>query len=153
MKQAGTEGTDAPTHSTVGRMQFFCASVRLCACALLLSCTDPRARPVAPVVQIAFGPSFKLTSPGAIIGSLYMYDVDGLRDLRLTVAGDSLLAGDSLIFLDGSEELTRPINWTVPSGVVTGAPVTLVARVTDFAGFVATDSVKLTVQDSTAGVH
>ena len=121
---------------------------------LLAACTDPRARPVAPVVQFAFGASFKLTSPGLIVGSLYLYDVDGLRDLELSLASsDTLLTGDSLIFLDGSEELTRPINWRAPAGVTTGTQVTLVARVSDFAGFVAVDSVKLTVQDSTAGVH
>jgi hypothetical protein len=120
---------------------------------LLLACTDPRARPIAPLVQIAFGPSFQLTSPGVIIGSLYMYDVDGLRDLELSIAGDSLLAGDSLIFLTGAEELTRPINWIAPAGIATGTQITLVARVSDFAGFVAVDSVKLTVQDSTAGLR
>jgi hypothetical protein len=121
---------------------------------LLLACTDPRARPVAPLIQIAFGPSFKLTSPGAIIGSLYLYDADGLRDLELSlVSSDTLLAGDSLIFLTGAEELTRPINWKAPAGVATGTQVILVARVSDFAGFVAVDSVKLTVQDSTAGLR
>lgn len=120
---------------------------------LLLACTDPRARPIAPLVQIGFGPLFRLTSPGAIVGSLYMYDVDGLRDLELSIAGDTLIAGDSLIFLTGAEELTRPINWHAPAGVATGTRLTLVARVSDFAGFVAVDSVTLTVQDSTANLR
>jgi len=117
----------------------------------LLSCTDPRARPVAPQVVISFGPSYILTSPGAIIGSLYMYDVDGLRDLELSVRGDSLIAGDSLVILTGGVELNRPINWTAPAGIATGTRITLAAKVTDFSGFVAVDSVQLTVQDSTAG--
>ena len=149
--------TVARTHGRTDAQWVRClfrASVRLCVGASLLSCTDPRARPVAPLIQIAFGPSYKLTSPGAIIGSLYMYDVDGLRDLRMSlVSSDTLLDGDSLIFLTGAEELTRPIHWTAPAGVATGTQVTLVARVTDFAGFVAVDSVKLTVQDSVASLR
>jgi len=134
-------------------MRFFCAAVRLCGCALLLSCTDPRARPVAPQVVLSFGPTYILTSPGAIIGSLYMYDVDGLRDLELSVSGDTLIAGDSLVFLTGGIELTRPINWTAPAGIATGTPIILVAKVTDFSGFIAVDSVQLTVQDSTASLR
>lgn len=128
--------------------------VRLAVVLLLAACTDPRARPVAPQVQLLFGPSFKLTSPGAIIGSLYMFDEDGLLELELSVASsDSLLRGDSTILLTGDQELTRPINWQAPAGVATGTKLTLIARVTDFAGFIATDSVKLTVQDSTAGLR
>ena len=151
------EGTAALPHRRTVRSTVRGLSVRLCGCALgalVLSCTDPRARPVAPVVQLAFAASFKLTSPGLIVGSLYLYDVDGLRDLELSlVSSDTLLTGDSVIFLDGSEELTRPINWKAPAGVATGTGVTLVARVADFAGFVAVDSVRLTVQDSTASLR
>jgi hypothetical protein len=120
---------------------------------LVLACTDPRARPIAPQVLFSFAPSFILTSPGAIIGSLYMYDVDGLRDLELKVAGDSLIAGDSTILLTGDAELTRPINWTSPAGIATGTQIIMVAKVSDFTGFVAVDTVRLTVSDSTAGLH
>jgi hypothetical protein len=82
-----------------------------------------------------------------------MYDVDGLRDLELKVAGDSLIAGDSTILLTGDAELTRPINWTSPAGIATGTQIIMVAKVSDFTGFVAVDTVRLTVSDSTASLH
>ena len=116
---------------------------------LLIACTDPRERPVAPAVQVNFAPSFRLKSPGSITASLHLFDEDGLKSLQLSVASsDSALTGDSTVFFTGESELFRPVNWTVPSGIPIGTSVTLIARVLDFKGFVAADTTHLSVQDT-----
>lgn len=116
---------------------------------LLVSCTDPRSRPAPPIVDASVAPSFQLTSPGIILGSLYMFDDDGLDALELSirVAGFSY-QGDSTILLSGLSEETRPINWILPPGIIVGTQVTVIARVTDFAGFASSDSLFLIVEDS-----
>lgn len=149
-----TGRTDARTHGRTERSRFR-ASVCRCVCAsVLVACTDPRGRPVPPVVQISFGPSFRLASPGRVLGSLYMYDVDGLQDLGLSIrSADSSFVGDSLILLTGEPELTRTINWGVPAGIPLGTRVTLVARVVDSAGFATSDTARLAIQDTAAISH
>ena len=117
---------------------------------LLVACTDPRARPVAPIVQLSFAPSFRLESPGSIVASLYLYDEDGLDSLDVSVrSANSTLVGDSITLFGGDQELTLPVSWQVPSGIPIGTAVTLVARARDFKGFVAADTAHLSVQDST----
>ena len=121
---------------------------------LVSGCTDPRARPVPPLVEVQFGATFMLTSPGQILGAVHLFDDDGLSTLELSVfSDDSSFAGDSTIFLAGNFDFTRPINWLVPTGLATGTFVTVVARALDFAGFVTSDTVKLAVQDGPAGVR
>jgi len=116
------------------------------------ACTDPRARPVAPIVRLSFAPTFRLTSPGTIAASLYMFDTDGLQSLDLSVRSlDSTFVGDSSLFLSGAAEITRPVTWTVPAGLATGTAVTVRARVLDFTGFATADSVQILVQDSVLG--
>jgi hypothetical protein len=116
---------------------------------LLVACTDPRARPVAPIVQFSFAPTFRLKSPGSVTASLHLFDLDGLKSLELSVtSADSALAGDSSIFFGGDLELFRPVDWTVPSGIPIGTAVTLIARVQDFKGFVTADTAHLSVQDT-----
>jgi hypothetical protein len=116
---------------------------------LLVSCTDPRARPVAPTVQLSFAPSFRLKSPGSVAASLYLFDEDGIKSLELSVASaDSTLAGDSIISFVGELELVRPVNWHVPAGIRIGTAVTLIARAQDFTGLVTADTAHLSVQDT-----
>ncbi len=139
MRRSGTDrsGLFAPT------------LLRLCLLAPAASCTDPRARPVAPTVQLSFAPSFRLKSPGSVVASLYMFDEDGLKSLDLSVkSADSALVGDSIILFGGDLELLRPVSWTVPSGIPIGTAVTLIARAQDFRGFVTADSAHLSVQDT-----
>jgi hypothetical protein len=122
--------------------------------ALIAACTDPRARPVPPEVEIQFGPSFRLTSPGQILGALHMVDSDGLSSVRISIlSDDSTFAADSLVGLTGDADVSRPINWTVPAGLATGTFVTIVATARDFANFTTADTVKLQVKDPTPGVR
>jgi hypothetical protein len=136
------------------------ASVRRCVgaslplAALLVSCLDPRARPATPEVAIQFSGSFRLTSPGQILGVLHLADTDGLSSVRLSlVSDDSTFVGDSLIGLSGDPEVTRPINWTVPAGLATGTFVTIAATARDFGNFITADTVKVQVQDPLPGVR
>jgi hypothetical protein len=116
--------------------------------AVALGCLDPRARPVPPVVDIQFGASFRLTSPGQILGALHLVDSDGLSSVDISVlSDDSTFAADSLVGLTGEDDISRPINWTVPAGLATGSFVTVIASARDFANFTTADTVKLLVQD------
>jgi hypothetical protein len=122
---------------------------RFCLCLLLAACTDPRARPVAPIVQVSFASNFRLTSPGQVLGSLHMFDTDGLRSVDLSVrSADSSFVGDSTILLTGDQEITRPVTWCVPRGLAVGSSVTLVSKVAALTGFIASDTVRLIVQDT-----
>ena len=148
-------GTEAQRHRGTATTRLFCASVPLCLCASLLSCTDPRARPAPPIVDLSVAPSFQLTSPGDILGSVYAFDEDGLDNLTLSVrsAADTSLNADSLILLSGDPETTRQVHWTVPAGLPVGSRVDVVARVVDFLGFASSDSLHLTVQSAVSGVR
>ena len=116
---------------------------------LQVACVDPRERPVAPTVQLSFAPSFKLKSPGSVAASLYLFDLDGLKGLDISVASaDAALVGDSAIVLNGELTLLRPVSWQVPAGIPIGTAVTLIARVQDFKGFVTADTAHLSVQDT-----
>jgi hypothetical protein len=116
---------------------------------LLVACVDPRERPVAPTVQLSFAPSYKLKSPGSVAASLYLFDLDGLKSLDITVtSAESSLVGDSAIALNGELTLLRPVSWQVPAGIPIGTAVTLIARAQDFKGFVTADTAHLSVQDT-----
>ena len=116
---------------------------------LLASCTDPRARPSPPLVQVEVAASFVLHTPGTVLGSIFAYDEDGLSFMEMSIRNSvGNFTGDSLIVLDGEASLTRPIVWQVPSGLLIGSEVTLAVTVTDFTGFATTDSLRMTVQDT-----
>lgn len=107
-----------------------------------------------PIAELQFAPTFALTSPGRILGSIHMLDDDGLDSVKVSVrSADSVLVGDSVFFLPFSAEVTLPINWIVPAGIATGTTVTIIAGVTDFAGFFTADTVQLAVQDSTVTIR
>jgi len=115
---------------------------------LLLACTDPRARPVAPVVDLEFGTSRDVSSPGTIEGLLYTFDADGVQKIvqQLRTA-DSLLI-DSTFLLGTDQEVLRNITLTIPRGLPVGTQVRLRAVVTDWVNFVTADSVVFTVRDT-----
>jgi hypothetical protein len=122
---------------------------RIACLVLVAACTDPRARPSPPVVDINVAASFELYTPGTVLGSIFAYDEDGLNFLEMSIRNSvGNFTGDSLIVLDGEASLTRPIVWQVPSGLLIGSEVTLAVRVTDFTGFATTDTLRMTVQDT-----
>ena len=116
--------------------------------AMAAACTDPRARPVPPTVQIQVAPNYVLKSPGQIVGSFYIFDTNGLSSLQMRVhASDTtVFAGDSLVPLSGDNSQTRPFYWTVPSGLPTGTKIVLYGRAMDFNSFGTSDSLVFTVQ-------
>ena len=117
------------------------------AVALLAACTDPRARPVPPTLQIQVAPNLVVQSPGRLTGSLYMFDTNGLSSLLMRVqTADSTFAVDSLVPLSGDNSVTRPFFWTIPSGLAKGTQITLIARAMDFSSFATTDSLVLLTQ-------
>ena len=126
----------------------------LIALGLLAACTDPRARPVPPVLTVQIAPTFRLTSPGTIAGSLYLFDEDGLFSLHLSVrSDDSTFVGDSLLALSGEPEINRPITWNVPAGLSVGSGVRLAVTVKDYAGFAATDTLHFAIQTAAGGLR
>lgn len=122
------------------------APVPVCLCALLLACTDPRARPAPPTVQIIVSPTIHVTSPGTIPVSVYAYDAQGLDRLFVSVrSGYPGLQGDSTYLFSNLNEQTMNVLWEVPPGIPFGTQVTLTAKAKNFIGFTATDSAVVTV--------
>jgi hypothetical protein len=123
---------------------------RLGVCALVVSCTDPRPRPVPPEVELSFSPSLVVRSPGTIAGSLYAFDADGLAEIGFEVLSeDSVMMSDTTLTPSDFIESTHSLAVPVPDGVAIGTQIRLVARATDFLGFAAADTVFLAVQDTT----
>lgn len=121
----------------------------VCVGAAMMACTDPRARPVPPVLDMNLGAALETTSPGQILGSVHLFDEDGLFSLKLTaLTADSVIEGDSTIVLGGETELNRGVNWAVPAGLANGTQITVTAMVTDFAGFATSDTLLITVQNN-----
>ncbi len=87
------------------------------------------------------------TSPDTVAGSLYAFDADGLRDLVLSVrSSDSGFALDSTLFIAGTTEVTRGMFLIFPAGRPAGSTIRVRVRITDEAGFAASDSVDLAIQ-------
>jgi hypothetical protein len=121
--------------------------VRLCLCALLFSCTDPRARPAAPSVQLAVSPTLVVTSPGSIPASVYAFDAQGLDSIVVSVRSPvAALQGDSSYFLPDTSQQTISVVWTVPAGVPGGTSITLTAKAFNVLGIPASDSAILAVR-------
>ena len=136
----------APRARSRAAAQKTCALFALCAF-FALSCTDPRARPVPPSVDLLFTPGLVVTSPGTIAGSLHAYDVDGLANLRLELfTADNAVAIDSFVALDPEVEQIRGLSFQIPDGLAVGTQLTLVTMVSDQAGFQTTDSTFFTTQ-------
>jgi hypothetical protein len=120
------------------------AGLGLGVCALMLSCTDPRARVPPPSVRILVA-TYSVASPGSIPASVYAYDVQGFDSLRVTLRSTiTQVNGDSLYLFPDTTEATVDLTWTVPSGVPAGTKITLAAKVWNLVGFAARDSVILT---------
>lgn len=143
--------TDARTHRDDRARRLYCASVRLCVCLLLLSCTDPRARPVTPTIQLQLSPGLQVVSPGTLSHSVYAYDADGLGLVRVSIGtADSALSADSTRLPPEAFETTLTYAWSVPAGIPEGTTVRLIALVTDLTGFEAADTALFQVQPSAA---
>ncbi len=142
-----TAGTGAQAHRGTVRALLSRASVPLCLCALLFSCTDPRARVAPPTVEVIVSPNIYVRSPGSIPASIYCYDFTGFDSLHVVLRSSvPQLNGDSLYLFPDTTESTQDVDWTVPSGVPAGTKITLVAKLWNLVGFAATDSVILTSQ-------
>jgi hypothetical protein len=98
-------------------------------------------------VDVQFAPDFKVTSPGTILGSIYLFDDDGLNTVDIRVKSDDKeIDGDSLIGFEGEREITRTLSWTVPPNLLPGGGVNVIVTAEDLAGFVTRDSLRFTVQ-------
>ncbi len=125
----------------------FSASVRLCVCAFLLACTDPRARPAPPSVHVLVSSSLEVRSPGAIPATIYATDLQGLDSLVVSLrSGFASLQGDSTYLIPDTTVQTTNVIWTVPSGVPAGTQIVLGATAYNLIGFAAKDSAVLSVQ-------
>jgi hypothetical protein len=114
---------------------------------LLAACSDPRARPLPPVVELRFQDAVTPRSPGNLSHSVYASDADGLDFITVRIrSADSTLDADSLRVPFDLYEATETFEWTLPAGMPPGTIIRLVATATDFVGFEAADSVEFTIQ-------
>ena len=119
--------------------------------ALAAACTDPRARPVGPTVQVAVTTPTVVTSPGTLPGSLDVYDANGIDSVRVRLElGNGTTVADSTFFPSGSDpfDLTLPLLFQLPGGIPQRTAVRIVARARSYIGFVAADTFLTAVGDT-----
>lgn len=116
---------------------------------LVAACTDPRARPAPPTVDVSFAPSTVVHSPGDLQGALYAYDADGLAGVRLMLlSSDSTLKLDSAVQLPGLLEVNHSMHFQIPPGLSVGTELKVIGRAENFVGFVAADTAVFLVRDT-----
>ena len=116
---------------------------------VVAACTDPRARPVPPTVDLSFAPGTVAHSPGDLDGALYAYDADGLAAVRLSLhSSDSTLTLDSALDLPDAFELNHSIHFKIPPGVPVGTALKVIGRAEDLVRFVTADTAVFFVQDT-----
>jgi hypothetical protein len=131
---------------TKGGVAFLTSGAGIC-CALagliaLGACTDPRSRPRPPTVEVTLDANHAITSPGEIIGSIYVYDEQGLDSIVVSIhSTDGQLAGDSTFFSPDPFETTKPLLWQVPPGIPEDTWIQVVVRVVSYIGFASADTV------------
>ena len=116
-----------------------------------VACTDPRARPVGPSLQITLTPRTVVASPGTLTGSLDVSDANGLDSVGVRVElGNGSTVSDSTFFPTGSDpfSLTLPLLFQVPDGIPQRTAVRIVARARSYLGFVAADTALTAVGDT-----
>lgn len=128
--------------------------VRLLVVLGLAACTDPRARPAPPQVELSFSPNLVVKSPGSIVGSLYAYDADGINTVTVQISSsDSAWVFSGPVNPNDLFEVTQSLAYIVPGGLLIGTRIRLVVDVTDFIGFAASDSAFFAVQDTISSLR
>ena len=132
-----------------GRRSLKGSSLALGTTLLVAACTDPRARPAPPTVDVSFAPSTVVHSPGDLQGVLYAYDADGLAGVRLMLlSSDSTLRLDSAVDLPGPFEVNYSMHFQIPAGLSVGTVLKVIGRAENLVGFVAADTAVFLVQDT-----
>jgi hypothetical protein len=119
--------------------------------ALAVACTDPRARPVSPTVQITLTPRTVVASPGPLTGSLDVYDPNGIDSIRVSLElGNGSTVADSTFFPSGTDpfEVMLPLLFQLPGALPARTSVRIVARARSFIGFAAADTLVTAVGDT-----
>ena len=112
-------------------------------------CADARQRPAPPTIILTLSTTVRPTSPGDLLGSLYLYDANGLDSVRTRVdLENGRQIGDSTFFPSDPIEVTRPFQWRLPGGIPVGTRITIVVRTVSYIGFEAADTVVTAVADS-----
>ncbi len=118
---------------------------------LAAACSDPRARPVGPSVQVTVTPRTVVLSPGTLTGSIVVYDVNGIDSVRVRVdisTGGTI--ADSTFFPSGSDpfDLTLPMLFELPGGLPNRTAVRIVARARSYLGLAVADTILTAVGDT-----
>lgn len=118
---------------------------------LAAACTDPRARPVGPSVQVMVTPRTVVASPGTLTGSIDVYDASGIDSVRVRVElGNGSTVSDSSFFPSGSDpfDLTLPMLFQLPGGLPNRTQVRIVARARSYLGLADADTFLTAVGDT-----
>jgi hypothetical protein len=109
-------------------------------------CTDPRARPTPPTIRLTLSDSVHPVSPGDLLGSLYLFDENGIASARMKVElSNGSVLGDSALVLPDPFESTLPFAWRLPGGIPIGTGIRVVVRAVNYIGFEAADTAVTTV--------
>jgi hypothetical protein len=119
--------------------------------AFAAACTDPRPRPAPPTVVIDLEPDQIVASPGPLLGTLHVSDLNGIDSIQVRLElGNGAVVGDSVFFVSGNDPFhaTLPLDWQLVGGIPPRTVVRFVARATSYIGFSAADTALTAVGDT-----
>jgi hypothetical protein len=128
----------------------WCAGVRVAATAvalLALACSEPRARPVPPDIELAFDTAQAIHSPGTLTGTVNVHASGGLDLLHIRLStADSVFVLDTLEGYAGEQDLARAVTWEISPGLPVGTTLSFTVKARDFIGFETADSTSFKTQ-------
>lgn len=109
------------------------------------TCSPDRLRPGPPSVSIEVRQGSTVFSPDTLPILIVATDPNGLKTLIVSFTGDDTLGPAQDIDTGDDVEVIAVLSWPIPTGLVPGQLLTIVARATDLTGQATTTEATVTV--------
>lgn len=109
------------------------------------TCSPDRLRPGPPSVSIEVRQGSTVFSPDILPIRIVATDPNGLETLIVSFTGDDTLGPAQDIDTEDNVEVIALLSWPIPTGLVPGQLLTIVARATDLTGQATTTEATVTV--------
>ncbi|MCH7875519.1 MAG: hypothetical protein IH965_09510 [Gemmatimonadetes bacterium] len=111
----------------------------------VVTCSPDRLRPGPPSVSIEVRQGSTVFSPDTLPILIVATDPNGLKTLIVSFTGDDTLGPAQDIDTGDDVEVIAVLSWPIPTGLVPGQLLTIVARATDLTGQATTTEATVTV--------
>lgn len=111
----------------------------------VVACSPDRLRPGPPSVSIEVRQGSTVFSPDTLPILIVATDPNGLKTLIVSFTGDDTLGPAQDIDTGDDVEVIAVLSWPIPTGLVPGQLLTIVARATDLTGQATTTEATVTV--------